>query len=119
MKKYLLLFFIFSACVSPEQRAAQQAKKDTELENKKEQYCENMGAPLGSEKYYDCRKWIEQELAIERGQLNQVVILSAIQQQKQQQVPQQNFYMPVPHLLPNTTNCLTTPSGNSLMTTCH
>jgi len=91
--------------------------KAVSIEKKKQAYCASMGAPIGSDKYYDCRKWIEQELASEIAQQNQAAIASiplVIQQPQAQPV----YNMQVPNLMPHTTNCITTGSGNSLLTTC-
>lgn len=48
---------LVSGCITPQQ-----------IEANKQQYCANLGAPVGSPNYYDCRKSLEQQLAAEQMQ---------------------------------------------------
>lgn len=116
-----LVILALTGCITPEQREAREEQRQIAIEQKKQQYCANIGAPAGSDKYYDCRKWLEQEIATEQAQQNQAIIAAMPYAARQQPVQQpQTYIAPNPWVsLPRSTNCITQGNGyNSLRTNC-
>lgn len=92
----LSIFIGLTGCLSPQQ-----------IEAEKQQYCANMGAPLGAEHYYECRQNLENRF-------------NAAQQARiQNQQPMHVDYTPIitPRLPQR--NCVSNINGNIVYTNCY
>lgn len=60
-KAITLLPIILAGCGQYQQRMQEQARFNAERDEiRKQEYCEQIGAPKGSDKYFECRKWMVQ-----------------------------------------------------------
>lgn len=65
------------------------AKEQAHLEARKKQYCASIGAAEGSSNYYDCRKWVESQLASEQMHNETLAQQRALHEQQLQQASEQ------------------------------
>lgn len=86
-----------------EMKAAQQA----EIEFNKKQYCANLGAPEGSENYFNCRQTLEGQLIQQAQAAQQQEFLQeqAYQQQRQEFYKSLSYKPSLSNNKSQTTNC--------------
>lgn len=113
MKEHLplLLVFLLTSCMTPEQIAAQKQ----EIEQRKAEYCSNLGAPPGSPNYYDCRLRIEQQLMLE-SQMERQRQAELVQYYDNQRAQSQNEMLN--SFKRHRTSCRSYAVGNQLYTDC-